>query len=120
MDMNRHLRRWLNDRTLRELGDAYDGVIASVSEEMIRNRFTAEKKLEPVITFEDGWRLLPNISQRRALIQFFGADTGEWVGQRVVVYRHRVTQTDQETGAVRDSWEKRVRLPAQVALHKIR
>lgn len=120
MDMSRHLRRWLNDNALRELGDSYDGVIASVTEETIRNRFTSQKQLEPVVTFEDGWRLLPNINQRRALIQFFGPDTTDWIGQRLVVYRHRIKRTDDKTGIERESWEKRVRLPATASIHLAR
>jgi hypothetical protein len=118
MDMTRHLRRWLNDKALRELGDVYDGRIASVTEETIRNKFTAQKQLEPVITFEDGWRLLPNITQRRTLIEFFGPETEEWIGQRVVVFRHYIQKPDPKTGLIKESWEKRVKLPTPLPLRK--
>jgi hypothetical protein len=118
MDMNRHLRRWLNDKALSELGDSYEGRIAAVTEEQIRNRFTGQNQLEPVITFEDGWRLIPNISQRRALIEFFGSETNEWLGQRLVVYRHFNQRTDATTGRVKQTWEKRVRLPVALPLRR--
>jgi hypothetical protein len=108
MDMNHHLRRWLNETTLREMNDRYDGRIARVTEELIRNRFTGQKQLEPVIGFEDGWRLVPNIGQRRALIEFFGADTEEWIGRPLAVILVPNQRVHPETGQVRQVWEKRV------------
>ena len=85
MDMSRHLPRWLNETTLRDLGDTYEGRIADVREEKIRNKFRLQKALEPVIHFEDGFKLCPNIGQRRALISFWGAETSAWIGRRLVV-----------------------------------
>jgi hypothetical protein len=112
VDMTRHLRRWLNDKALSEqFGDTYEGRIADVVEQTIRNRFTAEKQLEPVIRFEDGWCLIPNISQRRALVAMWGSETNDWVGRRLQVYRHRKERTDEATGRLRVTYEKRVRLP---------
>ena len=59
VDMTRHLRRWLNDKALSEnFDDRYEGRVADVTEEMIRNKFTGAN----VVTFEDGWRLLPNVN----------------------------------------------------------
>lgn len=111
--MTRHLRRWLNDKALNEHFDGeYEGRIADVTEEIIRNRFTGLKQLEPVVIFEDGWRLLPNINQRRALIELFGADTEDWRGSVLVVYRHCNQKIDAETGLTKMAWEKRVKLPA--------
>lgn len=105
VDMSRHLRRWLNDATLRrDFSGRYEGVIASVHEELIRNRFTAVKQVEPVITFDDGWRLIPNIGMRRALIEFYGANTDDWIGRRIVVFRSETRDT--KAGTTR--WEKRV------------
>jgi hypothetical protein len=118
MDMSRHLRRWLNDKALRDLGDTYEGRIASVTEETIRNRFTAQKQLEPVVTFEDGWKLVPNLTQRRTLIEFFGHETDDWIGQRLIVFRHYTQKTDTKTGLVRESWQKSVKLPAALSLRK--
>jgi hypothetical protein len=110
--MSRHLRRWLNDQVLREMGDTYQGRIVSVTEETIKNRYKAhQKQLEPVITFEDGWRLIPNITQRKALIEIFGSETDGWIGCEVIVFRHRTQKVDSE-GVTREKFEKRVRLPA--------
>jgi hypothetical protein len=103
MDMTRHLRRWLNDGELVRMDGSYTGLIAGVTEERIRNRYTAVKQLEPVITFDDGWRLVPNIGMRRALIEMLGAETNNWIGHAIRVYRHRVQKNDGTT-----KWEKRV------------
>ena len=112
VDMTRHLRRWLNDKALIEhFDDSYEGRIADVTEEVIRNKWTGQKQLEPVLVFEDGWRLLPNINQRRALIEFFGPETDDWVGRRLGVYRHQVQRIDQKSGLTKLTWEKRVKLP---------
>jgi hypothetical protein len=111
MDMTRHLARWLNNDVLRQMGDTYDGRIGDVVEQTIRNRWTGEKQLEPVIRFEDGWSLIPNLSQRRALIELFGPESDNWIGRRLQVYRHRIDRTDEATGRVRTIYEKRVRLP---------
>lgn len=109
--MTRHLRRWLNDKTLREKGDVYEGRIADVAEEQVRNKFKGTRQLEPVITFEDGWRLLPNITQRRALIELFGPDTEDWIGQPLVVFRHYTQTINPKTGLVREAWQKAVKRP---------
>lgn len=116
--MTRHLRRWLNDKALVEMGDSYEGRIQDVTEEPIRNRFTAQKSIEPVILFEDGWKLIPNISQRKALVAFWGPETEEWIGRRLVVFRHRNERPDAATGRVKVTFEKRVALPKAVALHR--
>jgi len=106
--MSRHLRRWLNGTALRKMNDRYEGLIGEVLEERLRNRFTATKELQPVIVFDDGWRLVPNIGMRRALIEFFGPDSEDWIGNRVVVFQHRVEQVDPATGEAREVWQKAV------------
>jgi hypothetical protein len=112
MDMTKHLKKWLNDQVLREqFGDEFEDQIADVTEQVIRNRFTAPLQVEPVITFASGWKLIPNISQRRALCEFWGPETDDWVGRRLQVYRFRKERIDDATGLVRTTWEKRVRLP---------
>ena len=98
MDMRHHLKRWLNDAELRRLGDRYQGRIERVVEEPIRNRFTGNKQYEPVIYFEDGVRMIPNVGQRRALIEFFGPDTEGWIGYELVVFRASSERTDAKTG----------------------
>lgn len=115
MDMRRHLHKWLNNDTLREMGDHYEGRIRDVVEEKLNNRFKGKKALEPVITFEDGWRLCPNISQRRALVELWGPDTEEWLGRRLTVYRQRIERPGAD-GLTRITYEKRVALPAPVPL----
>jgi hypothetical protein len=114
--MTRHLRRWLNEATLRELGGDYDGRIVDVVEERLRNRFTAQKALEPVIVFEDGTRLCPNLTQRTALVSFWGPNTDEWVGRRLRVYLHRKEQPDKDTGVMKVRYEKRVAVPPELAV----
>jgi hypothetical protein len=110
MDMTRHLKKWLNDAELRRMGDRYEGVVASVTEEPIRNRFTAQKQVEPVISFEDGWRVIPNVGMRKALIEFYGANSDDLIGRRLIVFRHRVERKDANGDTV-ERWQKSVMRP---------
>ena len=107
MDMRRYLKRFLNEESLKRMNGRYDGVIAQVVEEPIRNKFIASKQLEPIIKFEDGWLLIPNNSNRKALIEMFGPETSAWIGQRIVVFRHPVTRTT-KSGCTTTRYEKRV------------
>jgi len=86
--MLRHLPKFLDTTTLRDMGGQYVGRIQDVIEERINNRFKGQKGLEPIIVFGDGWRLIPNITQRKALIAMFGRETDEWVGREIVVHLH--------------------------------
>lgn len=100
MDMGRHLHRWLNDKALsQQFGDVYEGRIAAVGEQVIRNRFTAQKQLEPVIRFDDHWCLIPNISQRRALIELWGPETDDWIGRRLPSRRSCCCSTLRRAGS---------------------
>jgi hypothetical protein len=110
-DMSRHIPRWLNDSELQRLDDRYEGIISAVHLQELRNRFTYVKNLQPVIVFEDGYQVVPNLSMRRALIEFWGDDTDDYIGRRLIVYRNRVERVDRKTGEVREKWEKRVMLP---------
>ena len=101
MDIRRHLRPWLNDATLVRLGGSYGGVVASVTEEQVRNPFTAMRQLEPVIGFDEGYRLIPNITMRAALIELFGPHTDKWIGRRITVSRRRIERMDRQTGEVK-------------------
>ena len=94
MDMTRHLKRWLNNAELVRRGDTYEGVIASVTEEEVRNRFTAQRELHPIIDFADGWRLIPNLTMRRALVELFGPETDSWTGRRIKIVRRCISRTD--------------------------
>lgn len=112
MDVSKFLRRWLNDRVLAEMpGEAYEGVISEVCEERIRNRFTGAKTLELVLRFQDGWLLAPNLTQKMALVSFWGNDSQDWLGHRLLVFRARVEHVNKETGLLKVRWDKRVALP---------
>jgi hypothetical protein len=110
--MSRHLKRWLNDEALAALSGVYEGAIDAVVEETVTNRFKRNedgspiKCTEPVICFRDGWRLIPNLGARRALIQLLGPDTDAWIGRRLVVTRVRMENSAR--------WEKRVALASDV------
>jgi hypothetical protein len=104
MDMSRHLRKWLTERALAEqLGDEYEGVVAAASEETIRNRFTGQREQVPVVTFGDGWRLVLNKTILQKFIVWFGAESDNWVGRRVRVYRRQVEIANAK-GVTRTKW----------------
>ena len=107
MDIRRHLKRWLNDGELQEMGGSYEGTIADVVEEQVRNRFTTRREVQPVIVFYDGWRLIPNIGMRRALVEMFGPETNDWVDRRIRVFRRRMVQ-EKAGGEVPERYEKAV------------
>ncbi len=107
MDMRRHLKHWLNDSELQEMGGAYEGVIAEVVEEQVRNRFTTQREVQPVIVFLDGWRIVPNIGMRRTLVEMFGPETDDWVERRIRIVRRRVARTSTD-GEMRERYEKAV------------
>ncbi len=105
--MRRHLKRWLNDRELLQMGGSYEGIVAEVVEELVRNRYTAQRELQPVIVFRDGWRLIPNIGMRRALVEMFGPETDDWVDRRLTVFRRRMVRKSAD-GEMRERYEKAV------------
>jgi len=88
------------------MGDRYIGVVDAVVEESVKNLYKRGEdgkpieSLEPVVCFRDGWRWIPNLGARRALIDCLGQETDEWVGRRLVVSRHRVKGSGK--------WEKHV------------
>jgi hypothetical protein len=100
MDIRKHLRRWLNASALEAMGGVYIGVIATVTEENVRNGFRMVTQLEPVIVFQDGWRIIPNISARRKLADQLGDDTDLWEGCTVRVSWQRI-ETDTSSGKKR-------------------
>src|SRR5262245_14469278 len=108
--MSKHLPRWLNDSALCGMGGRYEGVVAQVVEERVRNRFKRDvhgKPIvasEPVIVFEDGWRLVPNIGMRKVMIDAFGLDSDGWIGRRLVI--------DRQLNDGTNKWEKRVQVQA--------
>ena len=113
MDMRRHLRRWLTDVPLQKMGGVYEGVIANVVEEEVRNRFTTKREVQPVIEFDDGWRSVPNLSMRRDLVDGFGPDTDTWVGRRLRIVRRLMR--NRTTAKASERWEKAVEFPDSTA-----
>jgi len=112
MNMGRHLRRYLNYDTLRAMpGEMYEGRIAAVTEQHLRNRYTTHRQLEPVIAFDDGYLLVPNLTQRVALCEAFGTpETENWIGEQLTVFLLRTERLNKRTGQLVPSVEKRVRL----------
>ena len=100
MDMTRHLQRWLSLKDLEKFGDRYDGVIADVVESTLRNPFTKQREVQPVIVFEDGWRLVPNIAMRE------GAD-------RVFWYRDAKVDRLPIRGLQASGWNELTQTPAE-------
>jgi hypothetical protein len=115
MDMRKHVPRWLNSAALATMDDRFEGEIVDVREQQIRNRFTTERQLEPVIYFPDGWRLIPNIGMRKELVQLLGPETNTWKGHRLVVYQAPIERTNKATGEVTVAYEKRVMLAEEEA-----
>ena len=92
MDMRRHLNRWLNHAELINMGGSYEGTIATVVLEEIRNPFTTQRNALPVIVFTDGYRIVPNIGMRRTLVESYGPETDSWVDKRIRVFRRPMTR----------------------------
>jgi len=96
MDMTRHLRRYINLPELEKLDGYYEGVIADVTEQPLRNRFTYRKEVNPIILFEDGYCTVPNNGMRRALIEEFGKETDLWKGRSIIVASRPVSESQQQ------------------------
>ena len=90
MDMRTTLPRWLKNEVLEELGGTYTGTVESVAVRQIRNPFTTENVDEPVVTFADGYKLVPNIGMRRDLMAMFGHETDDWCGREITVRLQKV------------------------------
>ena len=102
MDMRRHLKHCLTNGDLEQMGGKYEGVIAEVIEEVMRNAYTTERRTQPVILFPDGQRIVPNIGMRQALINGFGSETDHWVGRRIRIFlRPMVRKTTNGNGGQR-------------------
>lgn len=108
MDFNRHLPRWLTTARVEFLGGQYEGVIDAVTEEPIRNKHTGETRPEPVVTFRDGERMIPNIGQRRALCESLGTNTDRWIGVRLRIFLRIDEHVDRATGECKRRSERAV------------
>jgi hypothetical protein len=109
-DMSQHLGQWLRLSDLERIGGELVDVIVSTELEPIRNRFTRGERIEPVLTFQSGWRLIPNHSMRRLLVAKLGPSTGAWVGVRLRIYLEQRTTKE---GKVR--WQRGVEVCAEQA-----
>ena len=103
--MRRHLKRRLNNGELLKMGGSYEGSIAEVVEETVRNPFTTQQEVVPTIVFVDGWRLIPNIGMRRALVEMLGEETDHWVGRHIVI-SIRLVARQSANGETRERYEK--------------
>ena len=74
------------------MGGSYEGIIVDVIEAEMRNPFTTEDELLPVIVFSDGWRIVPNIGMRRDLVDGYGRETDTWAGQRIRIFLRPMTR----------------------------
>lgn len=101
MDMTRYLKPYLTVPELEAMGGEYDGVIASVTNEEIRNRYKGQKSNEPVVSFDDGKRLVLNAGMLRACLSWFGADSTNWIGRRIRLFLRRVETINRETGEIK-------------------
>ena len=99
--MRRFLAPMLTVPELEALGGEYEGVVASVKEEMLHNRFKGQKFPEPVVSFYDGKRLVLNKTMLRACIGWFGDDSSNWIGRRLYLSLRREEKVNKETGETR-------------------
>jgi hypothetical protein len=76
------------------MGGSYEGTISAVFEEEMRNRFTTQRAMQPVILFTDGYRIVPNIGMRRTVVESYGAETDRWVDKRIQVFLRPMTCRD--------------------------
>lgn len=97
--MRTTLPQWLKNEALKERGGTYTGTVESVALRQIRNPFTTEIVDEPVITFTDGYKLVPNIGMRRDLIAMFGHETNDWCGREITIMLKEVVS--KRSGEVR-------------------
>lgn len=89
VDIRRFLPRRLNDEALELLGGSYTGTLTHVVVREQWNRYAKERQLQPVMIFEDGWRLVPNDGMRADLAKALGSETDAWAGAVLRVERQR-------------------------------
>ena len=97
--MRTTLPKWLTNDAIDARGGSYTGTVENVAMRQVRNKFTAEDVDEPVITFADGYTLVPNIGMRRVLMAAFGDETDEWCDQKITVRLREVVS--KRSGEVR-------------------
>jgi hypothetical protein len=103
--MTKKLGVWLSGGAIHAMGDRYDGTIAAVEEQPVRNKWKMQTSMEDVLIFEDGKQLVVSHSMRLELIARFGSESDDWIGQSISL----ATQRAERKGQV--IWE-RVLLPS--------
>lgn len=106
MDMRTKLGIWLTGETVHAMGDRYEGVIAEVAEQMVRNRFTTKTGPVLVVVFTDCKQLVLNRTMQFELMERFGHNSDHWLGETIVVGCRRVERADSKTGQPIVSWQK--------------
>ena len=105
-DMTRYRKKWLTDGELEKIGGEFEGVVESVTEELIRNKFKAQRSREPVVGFDQGgYRLVLNATLLDKFIRWFGAESDDWIGRRVRIYR-RLVEVRNSKGELRSRWQR--------------
>ena len=92
--MRKHLKRNMNNSDLEQMDGSYEGVIVEVTLEEMWNRHRGKREEHPIITFEDGWRIVPNIGMRRDLVDGFGPESEDWIGSRVRIFLRPMARKD--------------------------
>ena len=106
MDMRRHLRsHFVTNADLEVKGGSFESIIAEVLEEEMQNRYRGQRELQPVIVFEDGKRLVPNMGIRHELIEALGEESDGWIGRRIRVFLRPVPRKSGQ-GAATTRFEK--------------
>ena len=106
MDMRKKLGVWLSGGAIHAMGDRYEGTIAHVVEHEVRNKWTTKTTVESVIVFDDGKQLVLTRPMKFELIDRFGHESDDWIGERIVLGCRRVDRTDPKTGNSEVRFEK--------------
>jgi hypothetical protein len=106
MDMRRRTGPWLSGAAVHALGGRYDGTIRDVVEQDVRNKWTGATTREVVIVFEDLKQLVLNQSTQFELMERFGPESDEWIGQTIAFVSRAVSSVDTKTGEVKARWER--------------
>src|SRR5207249_1196577 len=76
MNISKYTVKWLTGSALATMdGERYEGIIADVREQILRNKYTLAKESQPVVCFADGWQIVPNMQMRHALREKWGDET---------------------------------------------
>jgi hypothetical protein len=90
MDISKYTIKWLTAAALTKMdGERYEGVIDDVREQVLLNKYTLVKEVQPVIVFVDSWQIVPNQQMRHALREKWGSETIKWTGRRVVIFQRQ-------------------------------